>query len=365
MSNSQTKIFVDCHVFDGSFQGTTTYLKGLYTELIKEQNIHFFLAANDVSNLKEIFGNSSNITYLKYSSGNKFYRLLIDIPRFIRANKIEYAHFQYIVPPIKFCKYINTIHDVLFLDHQHYFPFSYRFKNNLLFKWSAKYSDIVLTVSQYSKEKIEQHFKIKDITITPNGVDSVYFEDYDKVQIQSEIKSKYDFENYWIYVSRWEPRKNHHTLLKVFVENKFYNDYHLVLVGQKAIPNPEFLALYNSLPKEIKDKIVILNKVNFKDMMQLIRGAKLSVYPSLAEGFGIPPLESTAIGIPSISSNLTAMSDFKFLDNLLFNPKDEKDFVQKINNGLAKSDVEDLRNFVKNNYSWQITKSQFLKALEL
>lgn len=362
---SQTKIFVDCHVFDKSFQGTTTYLKGLYKELIQEQNFHFYFAAHDIEKLCKVFGNASNITYLKFSSTNKFSRLLFDIPKLIKKHKIDYAHFQYVVPPIKYCKYIDTVHDVLFLDHTEYFPLSYRLKNNFLFKLSAKRSDIVLTVSEYSKKKIEQHFNIKDITITPNGVDDAYFEEFDKDKVLVEVKKNYGFDKYWIYVSRWEPRKNHHTLLKVFVENKFYQTYHLVLIGQKAIPNPEFSTFYNTLPQEIKDKVIILNNVNFEEMLQLVRGAKLSVYPSIAEGFGIPPLESTAIGIPSISSNLTAMSDFKFLGDLLFNPLDKSDFLQKIKNGLAKENVEKQQIYVKENYNWKIAKNQFLKSLDI
>ena len=99
-------------------------------------------------------------------------------------HNIDYAHFQYVIPPIKKCKYIVTIHDVLFLDFPQYFPFLYRLKNNLLFKYSAKKSDIVLTVSQYSKERIEMHFNINDVKIIPNAVDLTYFE-----TIQEKCKS--------------------------------------------------------------------------------------------------------------------------------------------------------------------------------
>ena len=152
-------LFVDCHVFDGNLQGTTTYLKGLYQELINDKSKNFFLAAHNIENLQSIFGIHENVIYLQYSSKNKFVRLLFDIPKLIRQNKIDYAHFQYIVPPTKSCKYIVTIHDVLFLDFPQYFPLFYRIKNKLFFKYSANKSDIVLTVSQYSKEKIEKHIK--------------------------------------------------------------------------------------------------------------------------------------------------------------------------------------------------------------
>ena len=229
------KIFVDCHVFDYGFQGTRTYIQGLYLELLKDKSKSFYFAAGNISNLKTIFGEADNIHYLEYTSKNKYYRLLIDIPRLIRKNKIDFAHFQYIIPPIKYCKYINTIHDVLFLDFPQYFPLSYRLKNKFLFKWSAKKSDIVLTVSSFSKNQIEKHFKINTIAITPNAVDPVYFEQYDKTAIKYKVKDKYNVDKYWIYISRWEPRKNHHTILEVFVENKFYKDFSLVFEVSSAV----------------------------------------------------------------------------------------------------------------------------------
>lgn len=66
--SSKSRFFVDCHVFDGHFQGTTTYLQGLYTELIKDKSCIFFLAAHDTGHLEKIFGKHDNVVFLKYHS---------------------------------------------------------------------------------------------------------------------------------------------------------------------------------------------------------------------------------------------------------------------------------------------------------
>ena len=60
------KIFVDCHVFDGPFQGTTSYLSGLYSELIKKKDKTYYLASSNPENLEKIFGKHNNVIYLKY-----------------------------------------------------------------------------------------------------------------------------------------------------------------------------------------------------------------------------------------------------------------------------------------------------------
>jgi len=362
---NQTRIFVDCHIFDGSFQGTTTYISGLYKELIKDQNKHFFFAANDINKVKDIFKEASNISYLSYSSTNKFYRLLIDIPRLVKINKIDFAHFQYIVPSFKYCKYIVTTHDILFVDYPQYFPLLNRIKNTFLFKWSAKKSDIVLTVSEYSKRKIEEHFGIKNIYITSNAVSEEFFEPYDKKQIELDIEHQYGLSNYIIYVSRWEPRKKHDLVLKSFVNQKLYENYNLLFIGDTSFANKKYEEFFNALDSEIKNKIFRFKKVDFKSMLHFLRGAKAAVYPSMAEGFGIPPLESLAAKIPTITSNATAMSDFKFLSDYSFNPANEKEFDKKLLDilNLDESKILDLVESLKTQYSWSKSAAIFNQAV--
>lgn len=355
-------ILVDCHVFDQSLQGTTTYLKGIYLELIQDKTKTFYFVSHKY-NLEEIFGTQENIKYINYKSKNKFYRLLIELPLIIKKHKIDYAHFQYIVPPIKNCKYIVTLHDVLFLDYPSYFPFLYKVSKKFLYKCSAKYSDVVLTVSQFSKQRIEHHFKIKNIYITPNAVEESFFEPYKKDEVQQYVLEKFGIKNYFLFVSRWEPRKNHHSLLKVFVENQYYKNYSLVFLGAEAIQNKEYNSYYLNLSNDIKTKIFKLNKIDFKDLVQINRAAEVSIYPSIAEGFGIPPLESIACETPTVCSNTTAMADFDFMSDCLFNPHDTIDFNNKIQKALSDTNLKEKKETVFKKYKWSLAAKQVQIAI--
>ncbi|WP_125718523.1 glycosyltransferase family 4 protein [Flavobacterium ustbae] len=355
-TKNTTSIFVDCHVFDNGFQGTRTYIQGLYSELLKKKDLHFFLAASKPDNLRDIFGVHSNVTYVKYSYSNKFLRLLIDIPSIIKKNKIDFAHFQYTVSPFKRCKYIVTTHDILFVDFPEYFSFFSKILNSFLYKQSAKRSDIRLTVSEYSKEKIQQYFKFSNYNITPNAIDATFFQEYNKEQIIAEISKKFSLKKYIIYISRWEPRKNHQMVLEAFANLKLYKDYQLLFLGNETINNQEYNKVFNSLNDEIKKQITVLRNTDFETMLQLLRGAQASVYPSLAEGFGIPPLESVAAKIPTICSNKTAMSDFTFFKEYYFDPFDQTDFNTKLLKILEEnhdSDFEIMAQEIKAKYSWQ------------
>lgn len=365
-SNNKTKIFVDCHVFDKGFQGTRTYIQGLYLELIKDSSKHFYFASNDVENLKSVFGNQENITYISYSSKRAFARLLFEIPKLIFNHKIDFAHFQYRVSPLKLCKYIVTTHDVLFEDFPEDFPKLNRIQSFLTYKFSAKFSDIVFTVSEYSKQQIETHLKTANVIVMPNGVSDVFFEEYDKPRIQKQVLDEYGISDYLIYISRWEPRKNHHKLLEAFVDSNLFDDFCLVFIGDDTFKNKEYEVLYNNLGDDIKQKIFTFKKIDFNQMLLLLRGAKAAAYPSRAEGFGIPPLEALATGIPTICSNQTAMSDFKFLKGYLFNPDSKSEFNEKVINVLNSEDteIESKKEYIKQHYNWDIAAKVYQKAIK-
>jgi glycosyltransferase involved in cell wall biosynthesis len=349
-------IFVDCHVFDDGFQGTRTYIQGLYSELIKYKDIHFFLGSIKPDNLVSVFGYHSNVTYVKYRYHNKYLRLLIDMPQIIKKNKIEFAHFQYIVSPFKRCKYIVTTHDVLFIDFPAYFPFFNRIVNTMIYKQSAKWADIRLTVSEYSKQKIEQHFGLSEYSITPNAVNAVFFEEYDKELIKVNIAKEFSLKEYIIYVSRWEPRKNQQMVLKAFVDLELYKKHQLLFLGNDTIFNNEYHEIFDHLRPEIKKQIITLKNTDFQTMLLLLRGSKVSVYPSLAEGFGIPPLESVAAKIPTICSDKTAMSDYSFFDKFYFDPYDQVEFNKKLLQILEENlseDFEKIAHKIKEKYNWQ------------
>lgn len=345
------KILVDAHVFDHSFQGTSTYIKGLYNELVKDERFEITLCANKIENIKHHFGNE-RFKFVKLSSKSNIYRLLVEIPKIIKRNKFDYAHFQYIVPLIKTCKFINTIHDVLFLDFKSHFPLTYRLKNGFFFKLSASRSDIVLTVSEYSKNCINRHFGIErdKIFVTPNAVESI-----DISQLK-DLREKYGLNNYILFVSRFEPRKNQRGLLQAYISLKlFEKDYQLVFVGSKneKIEEEEYNQLITEIPDEIKKNVKFFESVPFEDLYSLYAFAKCFVYPSKAEGFGIPPIEAAILNCKVLCSNQAAMQDFDFF-KYSFDPSDQKAFEENLSDILKDENYsyQEIKEKIVEKYNW-------------
>jgi glycosyltransferase involved in cell wall biosynthesis len=353
------KILVDAHIFDHSYQGTATYIKGLYNALVKNDNLEIVLCACDIDNLKTHFPDPK-FKFIKLKTNSKFKRLAIEYPQIIKRGNFDFAHFQYIVPLFKSCKIINTIHDLLFLEYPQYFPWSYRFTKGILFKYSAKKSDLILTVSDYSKKSLIKYFNLKpkDVIVTPNAITNA------TLNKPKDINEG----NYILYVSRFEPRKNHIALLKAYLNLKLYEKgYNLVFIGSKKekIEIEAFDNLYSSIPSKIKQFVFFFEKINDEELNYYYSQAAAFVFPSLAEGFGIPPLEAAINNCKVLCSNTTAMDDFNFF-KYRFDPNDPIEFESKLDQLLSDNDYpyQEIKENIQSKYNWDIIAENYYKKLK-
>lgn len=361
MSMQKIKILVDAHVFDGAPQGTTTYIKGLYEALAKDQQFEITLCAQNCANLKAQFDNE-RFLFLELKQASSIKRLLFELPKIIKEGRYHYAHFQYIVPLRKSCFFITTIHDILFVDYPGYFPKAYRLTKGWWFWLSAKRSDIVATVSEFSKQALMKHYGIDatQIALTPNACTLETLETVD-------IRSHYNLRPYLLFVSRFEPRKNHLGLLTAFFNLKLnLKGYDLVLIGKrKDVAVPAFEAAYNALTEEEKKHVKLFENISHQHLSSFYRQCSLFVYPSFAEGFGIPPLEAVLNECKLICSNATAMADFDFLGKQLVDVSNKQEFEQAIERTLADTDYPfaQLKKQTLEKYNWQNAAAALAKAV--
>ena len=374
MSFKPIKLFVDAHTMDKEYQGTYTFLQGLYTAFMANHpDVDVYFGTSDPERLQLAFPHISIQNILVYKNAKPgLLRYVTDIPRYIKQYKFDFAHFQYIIPKSKpGCRYIVTLHDIIFNDYKQYFSFGYRRSRQYLFARSIKNAGIKTTVSSYSQERIADYYGLKyeDIHVLPNGVKATgSLVNRDKEIARQLIKALYGIENYMLYVSRIEARKNHELLLKTYLQLELYKQQiALVFIGKKSALVPALQNLITNLTAEQKQYFHFIEQVNQSDLNAFYKACRLFVYPSIAEGFGIPPLEAAMHEVPVLCSSATAMQSFNFFEPYCFSPANEGEFAVKLQYMLhSPPDATFLANVaqqIQQQYSWQQTAGTFYNLL--
>ena len=356
------KIFIDAHMFDHGYEGSATFIRGLYLALVTKypNKYQIYLGCKNSTAVLKAFDNHPSFSIALYKFDNRYLRLLFDIPRLINEISPDIAHFQYFTPLIKNCKWHVTIHDVIFNDYPQYFSKKYIWFRNIFFRISDLRADLLSTVSEYSKERIAYWYELKlsSLNVIPNAVVHV---DKSKLSSKSDLINNFisNSKSYFLCVSRFEPRKNQICLLQAFVHGKYWlKGISLIFVGDKTLDVLDFDSAWKAIPEEARSYIYLLSGISYSDMQLLYAHALAAIYPSFAEGFGIPPLEAAIHGTPSLCSKTTAMKEFEFPYSFFFDPNCPNSLEVAINQILenpdrAKAKALDARNMVRLKYRWE------------
>lgn len=298
------------------------------------------------------------------------------MPFYIWREKIDLMHFPHFnVPVFIIGKFVVTIHDLI-LTHfptrraTTLNPAVYRLKNlayRLVIANAVKRSKKIITVSEFTKRDIIKQFGVdeKKIAVTYEGVanlakgrDSLFVA---KLDNQETLEQYHIPKNFLLYVGNAYPHKNLETLLEVFVKLLGYRpDLRLVLVGKEDYfydrIHDKARALNIWQNGNINSPVIFPGYVSDAQLEIFYQEAKVYVFPSLYEGFGLPPLEAMARNCPVASSDRSSLPEILGEAAIYFNPEDKDDMVEKIerllnDNKLRESLIAEGLKQVKK-YSW-------------
>lgn len=268
-------------------------------------------------------------------------------------------------------KKIVTAHDLAFKFFPETFPKKDLRKLNFLANYSFQKADKIIAISQATKNDLLQFYpKIKeeDIKVIHHGFDSKFWqESLNEIEVEQILK-KYNLteKKYLIYVGTIQPRKNLSFLIKVFEQvKKNYPDLKLVLAGGKGWL---WEATFQTMQKSaFSQDVIFTDTIPFKIMRILLRQAKIFVFPSLYEGFGIPLLEAMASKVPVVCARNSSLIEVGGEAVSFFETTDLEDCQNKIEQILGNSVLQEemiekgLRQV--QNFSWKKCAEETLDFL--
>lgn len=292
--------------------GPRTYVLGLIDALLRiDRENEYVVFYNDPSHLGR-FPLATEIVLPGKTPPARLFREHVLLPLACRRERVDILHCpKSAVPFFSPCPVVVTLHDLIPIKHPETERFAARVYWRLQIPIAARRSDFIITDSEHARNEIMADFRIpsEKITAIMLGFNPAMLEPRDEARGR-EVRGKYGLPaDYILYVGTIQPRKNLDTLIEAFSrlkkERRIAN--RLVITGRKGW-------LYDSLFARLKelalgDEVIFTGFVPDEELPYVYDGAKAFVYLSFFEGFGLPPLEAMACGVPVITSNTTSLPE--------------------------------------------------------
>lgn len=257
----------------------------------------------------------------------------VRLPRLAAKYKIDILHSPANVAPLFYRgKSIIHIHDLCFVVNPQWYSFAFRTLYNLIIPQLAKRATKVVTNSNNSKNDLLQFFGLsaEKVSLVYWAVDDVF-----SLPPTQEVKdNRYMEEDYILYVGSLEPRKNINILIEAY--EKLRHEYpaiktKLILIGGES---PLFASVQLKA-REFRDDVIFKGFVTDLELGEFYRRAKLVAYPSLYEGFGLPPLEAMASGVPVVTSSTSSIPEVVGKAAFLIDPKNREQLTKAMHRVLT------------------------------
>lgn len=324
-------ISIDMRMSDSS--GIGTYITNLVPLVIEKlDNVEFNLIGDEAR--LETYGRYPNVSISHCVAPIYSLKEQVELKKIIPKNTIIFWSPHYNIPLLYKGKLLVTIHDVFHLAMKQFVHgLTKKLYAAFMFNRVKYKADKILTVSQFTKEQLltHLHIPVKKIVVTHNGINKKWF-------VHNELKSPSSVP-YLLYVGNVKPHKNLVTLIKAFKRIESNTNCDLIIVGKKD----GFItsdADIQRVTEQYKTRIHFTGFVSDNVLMNYIQHASLFVFPSLYEGFGLPPLEAMASGIPVAVSDIPPLHEVCGDVADFFNPLNEEEMAMTILNALRRKNNE-------------------------
>jgi glycosyltransferase involved in cell wall biosynthesis len=240
-------------------------------------------------------------------------RIPLTLSAELRKHPVDVLHVQFTAPPFCPCPVVVSIHDLSFEHLPETFNRRSRTQLRLTVRHSARKAAKILTLSEHTRNDIIDTYRIdpKRITAIPLAAPAHFAPVTYEKELQ-RVRHNYGIDGeYVLSVGSIQPRKNLVRLIKAYASLRGNqggnNSPKLVLVGKRAWLYDETLRALEEA--RIRDSVVLTGYVPESDLPALYSGALCFVYPSVFEGFGLPPLEAMKCGAPVIVGNATSLPE--------------------------------------------------------
>jgi len=368
--SQKLRLAIDAHMVGERETGNETYTLNLVKALLSQFAQHVYHIFTSHREALEQYLPTNSIPHLIDVPSNPLRRIPFAIPNHVRSNRPQLLHVNYIAPPRLACPIVVTVHDISYALYPKFFSLRDRLLLSTLVPFTMKRASAIIAVSQKTRADLIKRYHIppQKIAVTYEGIDK-RFQPLDKVAARTFLSRTWGiYQDFILTLGNLQPRKNIPRLIQAFARLKHEQELNLslVVVGQALWRGSEAYQVVRDTGME-KD-VIFTGYVPDEHLPLLYNAAQLFVFPSLYEGFGLPPLEAMACGTPVVCSNAGSLAEIVGEAALTFDPHDIEDIAHKILQAVSSPQLRALLckegTQTARQFSWETMASQTMEIYQ-
>ncbi len=335
------RIGIDARLLGGQFTGDRTYWRGLLSGLaaIDGENQYFLYMREPFAEAPLALPANFHSKIVPGASDRRW--SFVDLPDAAKRDRVDVMHVQYTVSPFFSMPVVTTIHDITFKLFPELFTSKDRILLNLTVPLAIKKARRVIAVSESTKRDILRAYPgtpTSKVVSTPLAAGPEFrpLEAHEKESANDMLNHRYGIGNepFVLAVGVLQPRKNLAMLLHAFRVARFLAKlpHKLVITGKKGWMSAEIEA---AIGNASSDEVLFTGYVPDDHLPLLYGCADLMCYPSLYEGFGLPPLEAMACGCPVLVSNTSSLPEVVGTAGVFADPKNPGAWIDALSSILT------------------------------
>jgi glycosyltransferase involved in cell wall biosynthesis len=331
--NGPLRVAIDAHMVGEQETGNETYIVNLIRGLDAiDAGTEYLLYSPHPKSLAVCGPLGSNFSTRTLSRESASWRILRGLPRQVRADRAHVLHVTYIAPPVISVPVVASVHDISYALFPEMFSRRDRAILGTLVPRTLKQAAAVITVSENSKAAIVSHYgTAPDKIFVTYPEPSPIFQVLHDASMVADVRHRYRIDGRFIIaVGNLQPRKNLRRLVQAFAQLRVSGGYtgRLVLIGKSKFKQSEIFAEVRA--RGLEQEVILTGYISNEELAALYNAADALVYPSLYEGFGIPPSEAMACGCPVITSSSSSLPEVVGDAGLLVDPTKVDDIASAI-----------------------------------